>query len=37
MEVRVADDPLTCVAAGTAIFLDNLEVWKDTLESSVDD
>ncbi|GAB4515920.1 MAG: rod shape-determining protein [Phycisphaerales bacterium] len=37
MEVRVAEDPLTCVAAGTAIFLDNLEVWKDTLESSVDD
>ncbi len=37
MEVRVADDPLTCVAAGTAIFLDNLEVWKDTLESSGDD
>jgi rod shape-determining protein MreB and related proteins len=37
MEVRIADDPLTCVAAGTAIFLDNLEVWKDTLESSETD
>ncbi len=37
MEVRVADDPLTCVAAGTAIFLDNLELWKDTLDSDVDD
>ena len=37
MEVRVAEDPLTCVAAGTAIFLDNIEMWKDTLESSIDE
>ena len=36
MEVRVADDPLTCVAAGTAIFLENIDEWKDTLESSMD-
>ena len=36
MEVRLADDPLTCVARGTAIFLENLEAWKDTLESSLD-
>jgi rod shape-determining protein MreB len=34
MEVRVADDPLKCVAEGTAIFLENIEVWKHTLESS---
>jgi len=36
MEVKIADDPLTCVARGTGIFLENLEMWKDTLESSVD-
>ncbi len=36
MEVRVAEDPLTCVARGTATFLDNLETWKDTLESELD-
>lgn len=36
MEVRIADDPLTSVAAGTAIFLENIETWKDTLESNVD-
>ncbi|HVZ93604.1 MAG TPA: rod shape-determining protein [Phycisphaerales bacterium] len=36
LEVKIAEDPLTCVARGTAIFLDNLEQWKDTLESNVD-
>jgi rod shape-determining protein MreB len=36
MEVKIADDPLTCVARGTAIFLENFEQWKDTLESDVD-
>ena len=37
IDVRVADDPLPCVAAGTAVFLENLEVWKDTIESNQDD
>jgi rod shape-determining protein MreB len=37
MDVRIADDPLTCVAAGTAVFLENLEVWKDTIESNLDE
>ena len=37
IDVRGADDPLTCVAAGTAVFLENLEVWKDTIESNQDD
>lgn len=32
----VADDPLTCVARGTAIFLENLEVWGEALESVED-
>ena len=33
LSVRVADDPLSCVARGTSIYLENLELWKDTLES----
>ena len=37
MEVRIAADPLTCVAAGTAVFLENLETWKDTIENSRED
>ena len=37
MEVRIADDPLTSVAAGTAVFLENLEAWKDTIENSRED
>ncbi len=34
---RLADDPLTCVARGTGIYLDNLSSWKDTLESDEDE
>jgi len=33
LEVRIADDPLSCVARGTSVYLENLELWKDTLES----
>jgi len=33
LKVKVADDPLTCVARGTSVYLENLELWKDTLES----
>ncbi len=36
MDVRIADQPLKCVAEGTAIFLENIEVWRKTLEASVD-
>jgi rod shape-determining protein MreB len=36
LDVRMADDPLTCVARGTAIFLENIEEWKTTLESDMD-
>ena len=36
LDVRLADDPLTCVARGTSIYLENLEQWKDTLESDAD-
>jgi len=31
--VKVAEDPLSCVARGTSVYLENLELWKDTLES----
>ena len=37
LDVTIADDPLTCVARGTSIYLDNLEVWKSTLESDMDE
>ena len=37
LSVHVVDDPLTCVARGTSIFLENLNEWKDTLESDEDD
>lgn len=33
LPVQIADDPLTCVARGTSVFLENLELWKDTMES----
>lgn len=36
LDVRVADDPLTSVARGTAVYLENIELWKDTMESDED-
>lgn len=36
LDVRLADDPLTCVARGTAIYLENIEDWKQTLENDMD-
>jgi rod shape-determining protein MreB len=36
LDVRLADDPLTCVARGTATYLENIEVWKQTLENDMD-
>ncbi len=36
LDVRVADDPLTCVARGTAIYLEHIEDWKGTLENDLD-
>jgi rod shape-determining protein MreB len=36
LDVRLAEDPLTCVARGTSVYLENLELWKDTLESDAD-
>jgi rod shape-determining protein MreB len=36
LPVRVADDPLTCVARGTCILLENIELLKQSLESDLD-
>ncbi|MCH7814261.1 MAG: rod shape-determining protein, partial [Planctomycetes bacterium] len=33
LDVEVVEDALSCVARGTAIYLENLATWKDTLES----
>ncbi len=35
LDVRIAEDPLTCVARGTAIYLEHIEEWKATLDSDV--
>ena len=37
LEVKVAEDALTCVARGTAVYLENLELWKKTMESDEGD
>jgi rod shape-determining protein MreB len=34
--VRIAEDPLTCVARGTGLVIENLDKFKDALESDVD-
>jgi len=33
LDVRLVDDPITCVARGTAIYLEHLSQWKQSLES----
>ena len=37
LDVSIAEDPLTCVARGTCTYLENLEEWKSTMESDMDD
>jgi len=37
LDVRIVDDPLSCVARGTSVYLENLGTWKDTMESDADD
>lgn len=34
LDVKLADDPLTCVARGTALTLENMDRWKETLETN---
>lgn len=37
LPVRIADDPLTCVARGTAIFLEKLDQYSSVLDAIEDD
>lgn len=32
LKVQRAEDPLSCVARGTSVYLENLELWKDTMD-----
>ncbi|MBN1391945.1 MAG: rod shape-determining protein [Sedimentisphaerales bacterium] len=32
LKVERAEDPLSCVARGTSVYLENLELWKDTMD-----
>ncbi len=32
LKVTRVEDPLTCVARGTSVYLENLEMWKDTMD-----
>ena len=36
LDVRLAEDPMTCVARGTSIYLEHLEEWKQTMDSDLD-
>ncbi|MFN0135228.1 MAG: rod shape-determining protein [Phycisphaerae bacterium] len=37
LDVKVVDDPLTCVARGTGEYLNHLDEWHQTLESDEDE
>ena len=37
LDCVVVDDALSCVARGTAVYLENLAAWKDTMESDEDE
>ena len=32
LTVKRVDEPMTCVARGTSVYLENLEMWKDTMD-----
>jgi rod shape-determining protein MreB len=34
LKVERVEDPLSCVARGTSVYLENLEMWKDTMDNS---
>ncbi len=36
LDTKLADDPLTCVARGTSIYLEHIEEWKQTLENDME-
>ncbi|MDP6380561.1 MAG: rod shape-determining protein [Phycisphaerae bacterium] len=37
LAVRIADEPITCVARGTGVFLDHIDSWRGTFEDSEDE
>jgi rod shape-determining protein MreB len=37
LDVKIVDDPLTCVARGTAEYLNHLDEWRQTIESDADE
>jgi len=37
LDVTIVEDPLTCVARGTSVYLEHLASWKDTMESDAGD
>lgn len=37
LQAKQVDDPLSCVARGTSVYLENLSTWKDTMESDADE
>ena len=37
LDVKVVDDPLTCVARGTSEYLEHLDEWRITMESDEDE
>jgi rod shape-determining protein MreB len=37
LDVKLVEDPLSCVARGTSVYLENLATWKDTMESDADE
>ncbi len=37
LDARIADDPMTSVARGTSIYLENLEEWKSTMECGAEE
>ena len=37
LSVRIAEDPMTCVARGTGVVLENLDAYATTLESGEDE
>jgi rod shape-determining protein MreB len=34
LKIERVEDPLSCVARGTSVYLENLELWKDTMDHS---
>ena len=37
LDVRIADDPLSCVARGTSVYLENLDEWGTAMDSDEDE